>query len=110
MNDAPRRRRAPAGLVALQEGNFLLYVIGQFTSQFGSWIELTAVSWIVYEMTNSPFLLGLVGLFRALPTVLLALYGGAIADRVPRRFLLLCTESVMLLASLVVGLLAVGGQ
>jgi MFS family permease len=110
MNEAPRRRRAPAGFVALKEGNFVLYVIGQFTSQFGSWIELTAVSWIVYEMTNSPFLLGLVGLFRALPTVLLALYGGAIADRVPRRFLLLCTESIMLLASLIVGLLAVRGE
>ena len=59
-----RRPRSwlPAGLIALRERNFVLYVVGQFTSQLGSWIELTAVSWIVYEMTNSPFLLGLVGL------------------------------------------------
>jgi MFS family permease len=111
MNDAPRRSRSlPAGLIALREGNFVLYVIGQFTSQLGSWIELTAVSWIVYEMTDSPLLLGLVGLFRALPTIVLALFGGAIADRVPRRMLLLCTESVMLTASLVVGLLAFNAQ
>jgi MFS family permease len=110
MNHEPGRKRLPPGLIALRETNFNLYVLGQFTSQLGSWIELTAVSWIVYEMTDSPLLLGLVGLFRALPTIFLALVGGAIADRVPRRLLLLCTESVMLVASLVVGLLAVTGQ
>jgi MFS family permease len=107
---SPKRIRLPAGLVALRERNFRLYVIGQFTSQLGSWIELTAVSWIIYEMTNSPLLLGLNGLFRATPTILLALYGGAIADRLPRRLLLLCTESTMLTASLVMGLLVVTGN
>lgn len=105
-----KRSRLPAGLVALRERNFNLYVIGQFTSQLGSWIELTAVSWIMYEMTNSPLLLGLVGLFRATPTILLALFGGAIADRVPRRLLLLCTESTMLVASLIMGILALTGE
>jgi MFS family permease len=100
----------PARLVALRERNFVLYLIGQFTSQLGSWIELTAVSWIVYEMTDSPLLLGLVGLFRATPTIVFGLVGGAIADRLPRRVLLLCTESTMLVASLIVGLLAATGQ
>jgi MFS family permease len=104
------RRRLPPGLIALRERNFVLYVVGQFTSQLGSWIELTAVSWIVYEMTNSPFLLGLVGLFRATPTILLALYGGAMADRLPRRLVLMCTESTMLVLSLTLGLLAVTGH
>ncbi len=107
MTKAPERGRLPRGLIALRERNFSLYVGGQFTSQLGSWIEMTAVSWIIYEMTNSPFLLGLNGLFRAAPTILLALYGGAIADRLPRRFLLYCTESTMLMASLVMGILAV---
>jgi MFS family permease len=110
MSKAPARGRLPAGLIALRERNFVLYVVGQFTSQLGSWIELTAVSWIVYEMTNSPLLLGLVGLFRATPTILLALFGGAIADRLPRRLLLLCTESTMLVASLVMGILAATGK
>jgi MFS family permease len=105
-----RPTRLPAGLVALRERNFVLYVVGQFTSQLGSWVELTAVSWIVYEMTHSPVLLGLLGLFRAGPTILLALFGGAIADRVPRRLLLLCTESVMLATSLAVGVLIITGQ
>ena len=102
--------RLPAGLAALHERNFVLYALGQFTSRLGDWIELTAVSWILYELTNSPFLLGLSGVFRALPVIVLGLFGGAIADRVPRRPLLMFTESAMLIASLVVGLLALSGE
>ncbi len=102
--------RLPAGLAALRERNFVLYVIGQFTSRLGDWIELTAVSWILYELTNSPLLLGLSGVFRALPVIVLGLFGGAIADRVPRRPLLMFTESTMLILSLIVGLLALSGS
>jgi MFS family permease len=100
----------PPGLVALRERNFVLYVIGQFTSRLGDWIELTAVSWILYELTNSPLALGLSGFFRAAPLVVLGLFGGAIADRVPRRPLMLFTESTMLVVSLTVGLLAATGE
>src|SRR5687767_1668178 len=64
--------RLPAGLAALRERNFVFYVVGQFTSRLGDWIELTAVSWILYELTNSPLLLGLSGLFRAAPTIVFA--------------------------------------
>ncbi len=110
MSKRPAGSWLPRGLIALRERNFVLYVIGQFTSQLGSWIELTAVSWIVYEMTNSPFLLGLVGLFRATPTILLALYGGAMADRLPRRVVLMCTESTMLVLSVTLGILAYTGK
>ncbi len=100
----------PQGLRALRERNYVLYAVGQFISQLGNWVEQTAVAWILYEMTNSPLLLGLSGLFRAVPMIGLALFGGAIADRVPRRVLLLLTESSMLIASLTVGLLALTDQ
>ena len=102
--------RLPVGLTALRERNFVLYVVGQFTSQLGNWIEVTAVSWILYELTNSPLLLGLSGLFRAAPMIALSLFGGAVADRLPRRPLMLFTESTMLIASLSVGLLAASGN
>ena len=105
----PVPRHLPAGLAALRERNFALYVAGQFTSRLGDWIELTAVSWILYELTSSPLLLGLSGVFRALPVIVLGLFGGAIADRVSRRPLLMFTESTMLIASLIVGLLALNG-
>ena len=110
MSKASPRIRLPAGLTALRERNFVLYVVGQFTSQLGSWIELTAVSWIIYEMTSSPLLLGLNGLFRAVPTIVLGLLGGTIADRLPRRRLLLCTETTMLIASVTMGILAATGK
>lgn len=100
----------PRGLRALRERNYALYAAGQFISQLGNWVEQTAVAWVLYEMTSSPLLLGLSGLFRAVPMIGLALFGGAVADRVPRRVLLLLTESSMLIASLTVGLLALTGQ
>lgn len=100
----------PHGLTALRERNYVLYAVGQFISQLGNWMEQTAVAWILYELTNSPLLLGLSGLFRAVPMIALSLFGGAIADRVPRRVLLLLTESFMLIASLTVGLAALTGR
>jgi MFS family permease len=94
------------GLEALRSRNYLLYLVGHFTSQTGAWVEQTAVSWILYEMTGSALLLGLAGLARAAPTLALALVGGAIADRLPRRVMLYCTESAMLVNSLAIGMLA----
>jgi MFS family permease len=98
------------GLEALRSRNYLLYLVGHFTSQTGAWVEQTAVSWILYELTGSALLLGLAGLARAVPTLALALIGGAIADRLPRRTLLYCTESMMLVNSLAIGLLAWSGR
>lgn len=98
------------GLAALRERNYVLYLAGQFTSQLGSWAEQTAVAWVLYELTSSPVLLGLSGLARAVPMIALTLFGGALADRMPRRALLLLTESAMLIASLAVGLLALAGE
>lgn len=102
--------KLPRGLTALHERNYVLYIAGQFTSQLGSWAEQTAVAWILYELTNSPLLLGLSGLARAVPMIALTLLGGAVADRVQRRALLLFTESAMLVLSLAVGLLALAGR
>src|SRR5438105_2358630 len=73
------------GLQALRSRNYVLYLVGHFTSQTGAWVEQTAVSWILYELTGSAILLGLAGLARAAPTIALALVGGAVADRLPRR-------------------------
>ena len=57
------------GLQALRSRNYVLYLIGHFTSQTGAWVEQTAVSWILYELTGSAVLLGLAGLARAAPTI-----------------------------------------
>src|SRR3954451_5443071 len=98
------------GLQALRSRNYGLYLVGHFTSQTGAWVEQTAVSWILYELTGSALLLGLAGLARAVPTIALALIGGAVADRLPRRLMLYCTESMMLVTSLAIGMLAWSGS
>lgn len=100
--------RLPAGLAALGERNYLFYFIGHFTTQAGTWIEMTALSWILYELTGSALLLGVSGLCRAAPMILLGLVGGAVADRVARRTLIVWTESTMLILSVGMGVLAAG--
>ena len=110
MNIDQWRARLPRGLAALGGRNYLLYFIGHFISQLGTWVEMTAVSWILYEMTDSALLLGIGGLFRAAPVILLTLLGGAVADRVSKRGLLMCSESTMLVLSLLMGVLAVTGN
>ncbi|HWP35129.1 MAG TPA: MFS transporter, partial [Thermodesulfobacteriota bacterium] len=104
------RLSRPAPLSALAWRDYRLYWAGHFVSHCGNWIEVTATSWILYELTASPLLLGMNGLFRAAPLVGLTLVGGAVADRYPRRRLLLATETAMLLASAAVGLVAAGGR
>ncbi len=71
----------------------------------GTWIEFTATSWLLYQLTDSPLLLGIGGLFRALPILGLAVFGGAVADRVARRRLLLFTQSSSVVTSLILGAL-----
>ncbi len=89
--------------------NYALYVAGHAISHTGTAMELTATSWILYELTNSPILLGIGGLARTIPTVLFVLVGGAFADRFPRRRILFATQLLFLLSSSILGLLVLTG-
>jgi predicted MFS family arabinose efflux permease len=93
------------GLAPLRHRDFALYWVGQLVSLSGTWVELTATSWLLYQLTGSPILLGLNGVVRAIPILGLSLFGGAIADRVARRRLLLFTQSASVVTSLVLGAL-----
>ncbi len=81
-----------------------------FVFRIGSQISTVAVAWQVYEITNSPFQLGLTGLLRALPVMILSLPGGVLADRMDRRKLLIVTQSLAALLALVLALLTSSGQ
>jgi hypothetical protein len=98
------------GLAPLGHRNYALYWTGQLVSMSGTWIELTATSWLLYQLTDSPLLLGLGGVFRALPIFAFALIGGAVADRVERRRLLLITQSSSVVTSLALGVLVLSGH
>jgi MFS family permease len=103
-------RFPPPGLAPLAHRNYALYWVGQLVSMTGTWIELTATSWLIYLLTDSPFLLGLNGVFRAAPIFAFALLGGTVADRVERRRLLLVTQSASVVTSLLLGTLVVTGH
>jgi MFS family permease len=87
---------------------FRRYWVGAFLSFVGSWIQNVAQSWLVYELTRSEFLLGMVGFVSGVP-MLFAPVGGALADRWNRRNILLITQSLFALSALALALLTYTG-
>lgn len=81
---------------ALKHRNYRLWFFGQMVSLVGSWMQTTAQGYLVFELTRSPAYLGYVGFMAGLPAWLFTLYGGVIADRFPRRSLLMLTQSFMM--------------
>ena len=73
--------KLPTALRALRYYNFRLYFIGQATSLIGTWMQRIAVSWLVYNLTHSAFMLGLVAFAGQIPVLLLSPYAGAYVDR-----------------------------
>jgi len=86
---------------ALRHKNYRLFFAGQSISLIGTWMQQIAVSWLVYRMTNSAFLLGLVGFSSQISTFLLAPLAGVIADRHHRHRLLLITQSMAMLQAII---------
>ena len=101
--------RLPRGLSPLRHRDFALYWVGQCVSQVGTFIEMTATTYLLYAITSSPLLLGLGGLVRGVPILGLALFGGALADRIDRRRLLLFTQGAQVATSLLLGTLVATG-
>lgn len=79
---------------ALRHRNYRLYFYGQLVSLIGTWMQQTAMSWLVYEITGSKFLLGAISAVGSAPMMLFALWGGALADRYPKRSILIITQIV----------------
>ncbi len=104
----PRPPHTPgllSGFRALRHRNFRLFFTGQLISVIGTWMQSLAQSWLVLTLTNSPFALGMVGALQFLPVLFLAPFGGTIADRFPKRLVLLGTQSTMMILALVLAAL-----
>ncbi len=95
---------------SLGERNFRLYFLGQIISLIGTWVQQVAVSWLTYTVTGSPWLLGLIGFAGQIPLLLLAPLGGSLADRFPRRDILLVTQWVEMGVATVLALIALHGH
>src|SRR6185369_4682446 len=89
---------------ALHSRNYRLYFYGQFVSLIGTWMQRTAVSWIIYTKTHSTFLLGLTFFAGQFPSFLLSPLGGVISDRYDRFRVLLTTQFASLLQASILAL------
>ena len=94
---------------ALAVPNYRRYVSGQSISLIGTWMQMTAQSWLVYTLTHSSTDLGLVVALQTLPVLLLAPYGGVIADRVDKRRLMVALQCAMGVQALILGVLTISG-
>jgi len=97
------------GFEALRIRNYRLYWIGQLVSLTGTWMQTTAQAWLVLKLTSSPFALGLVTTLQFLPIMLLSLFGGAIADRLPKYRLVLAMQAAALIQAAIFGTLVATG-
>jgi MFS family permease len=95
--------------VALRHRNFRLFWTGQLVSLIGTWMQTTGQAWLVLQLTKSAWALGLVGALQFLPIMLFSLFGGVLADRLPKRKVLLFTQSFALLQAAALWILVASG-
>src|SRR5215208_5156974 len=99
----------PEALRAFRSRNYRLFVAGQLVSLIGTWMQSVAQSWLVYRLTGSAALLGLIGFAGQIPIFILASFGGVIADRMNRHRVLVATQTVMMLLALTLAGLTLDG-
>jgi MFS family permease len=96
--------------VALRHRNFRLFWFGQLISLVGTWMQSIGQAWLVLELTHSAWLLGIVGALQFLPVMLFSLFGGVLADRLPKRKVLLFTQSSAMLQATILWILVATGH
>ncbi|MDQ3313954.1 MAG: MFS transporter [Verrucomicrobiota bacterium] len=108
-----RQHRLPTGRVtwrhtfrALRHRNYRLFFYGQLVSLTGTWMQQTAMSWLVYQITGSKLLLGVVAAVGSAPMMFFSLWGGAIADRYPKRAIIIWTQVAQMLPAFILAAIA----
>ena len=101
-----QQRRMPVGGItwrhtfrALRHRNYRLFFWGQLVSLIGTWMQQTAMSWFVYQITNSKLLLGVVAAMGSAPMMLSSVWGGSLADRYPKRSILIATQTAQMICA-----------
>ncbi|MFE9256783.1 MFS transporter [Streptomyces sp. NPDC006879] len=110
---APKLAARPArgGMFSsLRIRNYRLFALGQAVSNTGTWMQRIAQDWLVLSLTGSASAVGITIALQFLPMLLLGLYGGVLADRLPKRRLLLATQSAMGLTGLALAVLTLSGH
>ena len=100
----------PHGLRALHHADFRRFYAAQLVAQIGGWMQTVAQSWLVLQLTNSPFKLGLIATLQFSPVLLFSIVTGAVADRLPKRRLLVVTQTTLACQALLLGALVATGR
>src|SRR5579862_498111 len=95
---------------ALRHRNFRLFFSGQLISLIGTWMQNTAQGWLVYELTGSKWLLGVVTAVNSAPMLLFSIWGGSIADRYSKRNIVIWTQTAMMILAFTFAALVAGGH
>ena len=99
----------PSGLRALDHPDFRRFFLAQLVALVSGWMHTVAQSWLVLQLTDSPFRLGLIGTLQFGPILLLSIVTGAVADRLPKRRVLVTTQLILALLALVLAALVAAG-
>ena len=95
---------------AFHNRNYSLFFCGQSISQIGTWMQRTAVAWVIYSLTHSAFMLGVAFFAQQFPSFLFSLFGGIISDRYSRYKILLVTQSASMVQAVLLALLVLTNQ
>ena len=88
--------RYPSTFKALRHRNYRLFFFGQMVSLVGTWMQTIAQQWLIYRLTGSATMLGVISLLGVLPLLPVSLWGGSVADRFPRRDIIVVTQTTMM--------------
>ncbi|MBI2952748.1 MAG: MFS transporter [Chloroflexi bacterium] len=105
----PRPVGLARGLTALSHRDFRLFWISQLISLTGTWMQVLAQGWLVLQIGGTPFDLGVVSALQFLPTLALSIFGGVLADKFPKRYLLLGTQSAAMFLAFALAALSWAG-
>lgn len=95
---------------ALRSANYRWYIAGMLVSVVGTWIQIIAMGWLVYRLTDSIMLLGLMGFLSQIPSLIVTPFAGVYADRVPRKKVIIITQVSAMTLSLLLALLVLTGS
>ncbi len=107
---ASNAMRRSSTFAALSYPNYRLWYFGQMFSLMGTWMQSTAQAYLAYQLTQSPAFLGYIGFANGLPSWIFMLYAGVIADRLPRRSVLMVAQSVMMILAIILAALTFTGK
>ena len=102
----PAGRHRSSTFRALRHRNYRLFFFGQLISLIGTWMQTIAQQWLVYRLTGSATMLGTVSLLGILPLLPMSLWGGSLADRFPKRSIILVTQTIMMMLAFLLAALS----